>query len=84
MITEELELGKINQFEIKSNIKYQYIRYIGPNNSSCIISGLEIYRDEETETNNEEAYYYQLTNLPLIVINTEDSVEPYDKDNYIN
>ena len=84
MITEELELGKINYFEIKSNIKYQYIRYIGPNNSSCIISGLEIYRDEESETNNEEDYFYQLTNFPLIVINTEDSVEPYDKENYIN
>ena len=84
MITEELELGKINYFEIKSNIKYQYFRYIGPNNSSCIISELEIYRDEESETNNEEDNYYQLTNLPLIVINTEDSVEPYDKENYIN
>jgi len=30
---------------------------------------------------NEEDYYYQGTNLPLVIIHTEESVEPYDKDN---
>jgi hypothetical protein len=35
------------------------------------------------EASSEQEYYYQATNLPLIVIHTEESVEPYDKENYI-
>ena len=90
MITEEIENNKINYFEIKSTKKYEYIRYIGPNNKNCIISELEIYGDSKINLNlksmivsNEEEYYYQATNLPLVIIHTEESVEPYDKENYI-
>ena len=90
MITEEINNNKIKYIDIKSTQRYEYIRYIGPNNKYCIISELEIYGDGKIDTNlnsmivsNEEAYYYQATNLPLVVIHTEDSVEPYDKENYI-
>ena len=90
MITEEIKNNKINYFEIKSTKKYEYIRYIGPNNKNCIISELEVYGDGKENTNlnslktsNEENYYYQATNLPLVVIHTEESVEPVDKENYI-
>ena len=88
MITEEIKNKKINYFEIKATKKYEYVRYIGPNNKYCIISELEIYGDGKVDTNlksmivsNEEDYYYQATNLPLVIIHTEESVEPYDKDN---
>ena len=90
MITEEINNNKIKYIDIKSTQRYEYIRYIGPNNKYCIISELEIYGDGKIDTNlnsmivsNEEDYYYQATNLPLVVIHTEDSVEPYDKENYI-
>ena len=90
MITEEIQNNKINYFEIKSTQKYEYIRYIGPNNRNCIISELEVYDDSNSNTklrtmeaSSEQEYYYQATNLPLIVIHTEESVEPYDKENYI-
>ena len=90
MITEEIKNNKINYFEIKSTKKYEYIRYIGPNNKNCIISELEIYGDSKISTNlksmivfNEKEYYYQATNLPLVVIHIEESAEPVDKENYL-
>ena len=92
MITEELNLGEMNYISIKTNNRYKYIRYIGPNNKYCVISELEIYGDDELGTNtrlnvlsskNDKDYYYQATNLPLVIINTEDSIEPFDKETYI-
>jgi hypothetical protein len=92
MITEELKLGEMNYISIKTNSRFKYIRYIGPNNKYCVISELEIYGDDELGTNtrlnvlsskNDKDYYYQATNLPLVIINTEDSVEPFDKETYI-
>lgn len=90
MITEEIKNNEINYFEIKSTKKYEYIRYIGPNDKNCIISELEVYEDSKINTNlksiivsKEQEYYYQATNLPLIVIHTEEAVEPVDKENYI-
>ena len=90
MITEEIKNNEINYFEIKSTKKYEYIRYLGPNDKNCIISELEVYEDSKINTNlksmivsSEQEYYYQATNLPLIVIHTEEAVEPVDKENYI-
>ena len=92
MITEELNLGEMNYISIKTNKRFKYIRYIGPNNKYCIISELEIYGDDELGKNtrlnvlsskNDDDYYYQATNLPLVIINTEDSIEPFDKETYI-
>lgn len=92
MVTEELKLGEMNYISIKTNNRYKYIRYIGPNSRYCVISEFEIYGDDELGTNtrvnalsfkSDEEYYYQATNLPLVIINTEDSIEPFDKENYI-
>ena len=94
MITEELKLGEMNYIEIKTTKRYKYIRYIGPNSRYSIISELEIYGDDELDTNimsinlfspknDDENYYYQPTNLPLVIINTEEYIEPFDKETYI-
>ena len=90
MITEEIKNNEINYFEIKSTQKYEYIRYLGPNDKNCIISELEVYEDSKINTNlksmvvsSEQEYYYQATNLPLMIIHTEEAVEPVDKENYI-
>ena len=91
MITNEIKPGEMFYFPLNSNHKFKYIRYIGPSNRYCIISELEIYGDDELDdnkignkNNKEEEYYYQPTNLPLVVIQTEESVEPYNKENYIS
>lgn len=92
MITNELKLGEMNYIEIKSMERFKYIRYLGPDKKYSIISELEIYGDDELDDNtalkskklSSEVYYYQPTNLPLMIINTENSVTPYDKENYIS
>lgn len=92
MITQEIKLGEMNYITLKSSQKYKYIRYIGPNKKYSIISELEIYGDDELATSenekskneDEEEYYYQATNIPLVILQTEESMEPYDKENYIS
>ena len=88
MITAEMKLGEMNYISIKSSERYKYIRYIGPNKKYSIISELEIYGDDELGVNekarnDDEEYYYQATNIPLVILQTEDSVEPFDKETYI-
>jgi hypothetical protein len=92
MIIDKLNENSVNYFEIKTTKKYEYIRYIGPNNKNCIIADLEIYGEGKIDTKlnsimvNEEDnnYYYQASNLPLVVIHTKDAEEPYDKEHYID
>ena len=91
MITEEVKVGEMNYITIKINQRFKYIRYFGPSNRHSIISELEIYGDDELDDENcsekkleANEYYYQPTNLPLIIINTEESVDPYDKENYLS
>lgn len=89
MITEEMKLGEMNYVPIKSSQRYKYIRYIGPNKKYCIISELEIYGDDElganeNAKNDDDEFYYQATNLPLVILQTEESMDPFDKETYIN
>ena len=87
MITEEIKKNKINYFNIKSTKKYEYIRYIGPNNKYSILSELNIYGEGKMDkmlnskkvSDDDKNYYYQATNLPLVVIHIKDSEEPIDK-----
>ena len=82
MIVEEGKNEEINYINIKTTKSFKYVRYIGPNGKNSIISILEFYGYESKEDNIEknEEIIYQPTNLPLIVINTENSVEPKDKE----
>ena len=50
MLTEEMTLGEVKYISINSNKRYKYIRYIGPDNSYCVISEFEIYGDDELDT----------------------------------
>ena len=84
MITEEMKLGEMNYVPIKSSQRYKYIRYIGPNKKYCIISELEIYGDDElganeNAKNDDDEFYYQATNLPLDILQSEESLDPFDK-----
>ncbi|MCQ2965054.1 MAG: CotH kinase family protein, partial [archaeon] len=85
MITEEGKAEKMNYAEIKVNYAFKYLRYVGPNNSSCVISGLEFYGYESsTKLEEGEEELYQPTKLPLVVIHTEGAVEPTEKEIGVN
>ena len=88
MIKED-NINDSNNDEIIINISnkspFQYIRYIPPNNNSPKINEIKIIGHKFSEEEDIlEVNFFQLTNLPLIIINTENSTEPYSKNFYIN
>ena len=74
------QVNRLNYITLETDGSYRYIRYIGPENSRCLISELRVWGEESTE---EPSRYYQVTNLPTVVINTENAVDPINKVNEI-
>ena len=69
-----------NFLEVPCTKAFKYIRYVGPNGKRPTISQLEVYGEESKEDSAEPEKIYQPTNLPLIVVNTENGAMPADKD----
>ena len=76
MFTEQSNTNFIN---IESNSSYTYIRYISPLKKDIHIKDIEIYGYESEESEKNEDNFYQPTNIPLIVINTEGKMNYKDK-----
>ena len=73
-IIKEENIKNLYTDEISINISiqnpYQFIRYIPPNNKTPKINDIKISCHEFSEVENtSEQYFFQLTNLPLIIIN---------------
>ena len=79
MIKEVVEDEEINYVDISCNQKFKYIRYVGPEGMNSTISEFEVYGNSEIEEV-EDPNYYQLTNIPLLIINSENSIMPQGKD----
>ena len=71
-------IKKINYLDINISKKYKYIRYIPPNKNNSSIIPIKIYGFQlsiKLENFNDDIYY-QPTNLPLVIIQTEETIEP--------
>lgn len=72
MITQKEDNNKINYIKISCNKSFKYIRYTGPKYSNSFISEFELYGNESKEEDIfESENIYQPSNIPLLVINTE-------------
>ncbi len=80
LIDKEGTIGKIDYADVNISKGFRYVRYVGPNEARCNIAELEFYG---YESEGDDSQFYQLTNLPTVVINTKDNVDPYDKVNEI-
>jgi hypothetical protein len=69
-----------NFLEVTCTKAFKYVRYVGPNGKRPSFSQLEVYGEESNEDSAEPEKIYQPTNLPLIVVNTENGAMPADKD----
>ena len=83
MIKEEQKINEMNYVDIFITKPFRYVRYVGPHNKYCIISEIEIYGyNDKTEIFNfrkiEESFYFQPTNLPLLVMHSNNPNEYYD------
>ena len=79
MIKEELEPNKLHLIHISCNKKFQYIRYVKPDENSASISEFQLYGNLES-IEDESDKYYQPTNLPLLVVNSENGEMPQNRD----
>lgn len=80
VIKEEGKIRENNVIDLNFKKKFQYVRYIGPHGKYCKISNFKIYGNDDSETTSN---YYQLTNLPLIVIHSISGKEPENKNDKI-
>ena len=80
MITSQGKSNQINLVDISCTQTFKYIRYIGPSSKNSVIAQIEIYGETSIEEVSEPQNLFQPTNLPLVVINTENGQLPPDKD----
>ena len=80
LIKDKIEPNKINFFQITCPQKFKFIRYVGPEGKNSTISEFEIYGTLESDGKSEKEKYYQPTNIPLLIINSENSEMPQGRD----
>jgi hypothetical protein len=71
MFTEQ---SSTNFIQIESKSSFKYIRYISPLKKDIGITNIEIYGYKPEENGQNEDTFYQPTNIPLIVVNTEGTI----------
>lgn len=73
-------IGEMQYADIAVSKGFRYVRYVGPSDARCNIAELAFYG---TPGEGDESQFYLPSGLPLVIINTEDAVEPYDKEHDI-
>jgi hypothetical protein len=81
VIKEQGEFTEVNYLDVSMPKPSKYLRYIPPNANKTQIYPIKIYgyKIESSEELN-EIKYYQVTNLPLISIHTENESQTGDND----
>ena len=77
MITETPKDNIMTEYTIDCSRGFRYVRYIGPSDAQCNIAEIEFYGYAGKGDNSK---LYQTTNLPDVIIHTEnaiDIVDPY-------
>lgn len=83
---EHIQNIKNNEINIAINIPnpYKYIRYIPPNQNEIKLDKIKIFGHEFSETEDlSNKKFFTVTNLPLMIFNTENSIEPTSNEEYI-
>ena len=77
MIKEPGVEGTTLYAETKCSRGFRYVRYVSPNDARCNLAELEFYGHPGT---GDDSNLYQITNLPTVVINTENTQEITSKE----
>ncbi len=73
-------IGQIHYADVHVSKGFRYVRYVGPNDQRCNVAELEFYG---YASQGDETQFYLPSGLPLVIINTVDAEEPYDKEHDI-
>ena len=85
LIKEKGIEGEMNYININVTKPFKFIRYVGPIEKYSVISEFEVYGyqgEDKTGTTGEQMY--QPSNIPVMVINTENGQIPVDKEKTIS
>ena len=80
IITERGIIGQMHYADVVCSRGVRYVRYVGPHDARCNIAELAFYGHESI---GDDSHLPTLSGLPIVVIQTKDAVEPYDKVNDI-
>ena len=80
IITERGIIGQMHYADVVCSRGVRYVRYVGPHDARCNIAELAFYGHESIGN---DSHLPTLSGLPMVVIQTKDAVEPYDKVNDI-
>ena len=81
MIRQAAPERKMTYNETSCSRGFRYVRYVSPNDVRCNLAELEFYGYEDE---GDDSQLYQLTNLPTVIINTENAQEIVSKENEIS
>ena len=73
--------GKMQFIDVNCSRGFRYVRYVGPADARCNLAELEFYG---FKADGDDSRFYQLTNLPTVVINTVNGKEITSKTEYVN
>ena len=73
-------IGQMHYADVHVSKGFRYVRYVGPNDQRCNVAELEFYG---YASQGDETQFYLPSGLPLVIINTVDAEEPYDKEHDI-
>ena len=86
---KEAELSDSNSIEVNININvflpYKYIRYNPPKSNKKYINNIKLFGHIYTDGEDLDGKtFFTATNLPLMIINTKNQVEPLSLEHYID
>ena len=73
-------IGETHYADVAVNKGFRYVRYVGPNDARCNIAEVEFYGHEGE---GDESKFYLPSGIPVVIMNTVNAQEPYDKVNNI-
>lgn len=81
IIKQRGNAASMDYLDIDCSRGFRYVRYVGPNDARCNIAELEFYG---YRFDGDDSRFCQLTNLPTVVINTENGKNVTSKTTYVN
>ena len=77
-IVKESGVNRVMQYgDVDCSRGFRYVRYVSPNDVRCNLAELEFYGHK---SDGDDSKFYQLTNLPTVVINTSGAQEITSKE----
>ena len=81
MVKESASPSVMHYLDVNCSRGFRYVRYVGPADARCNVAELEFYG---YAADGDDSSFYQITNLPTVVINTESSKAVTSRSYYIN